>query len=153
MHLGHARVRENASLRGGQDNLEDSDITVAEVLKREHVQNRITALALAKGTRRNVSKDVFMDMVMQNYTAAHENGDYSAANKALELLGKSMGYVVDQRQTLQVTASMNKPLNTEDQTDRIRQLAEIAGIKIALPAPKTKDSFVDADFEESNDKP
>jgi len=33
MHLGHCRVRHNASLRGGQEHLLDEDVTVAEVLK------------------------------------------------------------------------------------------------------------------------
>ena len=33
MHLGHCRVRHNASVRGGQDHLLDEDITVAEVLQ------------------------------------------------------------------------------------------------------------------------
>ena len=33
MHLGHCRVRHNASVRGGQDYILDEDITVAEVLK------------------------------------------------------------------------------------------------------------------------
>jgi len=34
LHLGHCRVRHNASLRGGQEYLHDRDITVAEVLRR-----------------------------------------------------------------------------------------------------------------------
>ncbi|MFN0107707.1 MAG: arylsulfatase [Blastocatellia bacterium] len=42
MHLGHARVRENASLRGGQDNLNDSDITVAEALKQAGYKTALT---------------------------------------------------------------------------------------------------------------
>ena len=33
LHLGHCRIRHNASLRGGQDYLLDEDVTVAEVLK------------------------------------------------------------------------------------------------------------------------
>ena len=33
LHLGHSRVRHNASVRGGQEYLHDEDVTVAEVLK------------------------------------------------------------------------------------------------------------------------
>ena len=35
LHVGHARIRLNRSVRG-QDNLLDEDMTVAEVLKRAH---------------------------------------------------------------------------------------------------------------------
>lgn len=34
LHLGHCRIRHNASVRGGQDYLLDEDVTVAEFLKR-----------------------------------------------------------------------------------------------------------------------
>jgi len=109
---------------------------VKEILEKPRVQNRITALALAKGRSKQVSREVFEDMIIQNYQAAFDSGDFVAANKALEILGKAKSFLIDQRQTFAVTANMNKPVNGEDQSDRIKALAEIAGINLQLPPPR-----------------
>lgn len=126
-------------------------IKTQEVLKRPKVQDRIAMLALAKGRRKAVSKDVFLEMVMKNYELAQESGDFSAANKSLEILGKSMGYVVDQRQTLQVTASMNKPIAMEDQAERIQKLAELAGMRLELPAPRKDGEILEGEFSDESE--
>lgn len=118
-----------------------------DLLKKSKIQDRVTALAMSKGMKRHVSKDVFLEMVMKNYELAQESGDFGAANKSLEILGKSMGYVIDQRQTLQVTASMNKPLASEDAGERIQRLAELAGIPLSLPKPKDEE-IVDAELDD-----
>ena len=74
-------------------------------------------------------------MLLDNHKRAMEAGDFKAGNEALQLIGKSMGYLIDQRQTLNVTANMNKPMAPEDQRERIERLAALAGMPLSLPAP------------------
>lgn len=144
---------DRAYLRAGYDRPKKGylSLKVKSLLDKPKVQDRLAMLALAKGRGKSVSKEVFLDMVMKNYELAQENGDFSAANKSLEILGKSMGYVIDQRQTLQVTASMNKPLATEDQSERIQRLAELAGIRLELPGPAKGETIIDGEFSDDTD--
>lgn len=144
---------EKAYLRAGYDRPKKGYLSmkVKMMLDRPKVRDRLAMLALAKGRGKSVSKEVFLDMVMKNYELAQENGDFAAANKSLEIMGKSMGYVIDQRQTLQVTASMNKPIAVEDQAERIQRLAELAGMRLELPAPRGEENVIDGEFSDDTD--
>jgi arylsulfatase A-like enzyme len=96
MHLGHNRVRENASLRGGQDHLYDSDITVAEVLKRAGYKTAITGkwgLGLP-GTEGEPHKQGF-DLAYGFYDQGRAHGfypEYLMHNGKRELLPQNEGF-------------------------------------------------------------
>lgn len=121
---------------------------VKELKENEAVKNRLTQLLNRQSARHGLSKDTYLEMLLENHRKAMEAGDFKAGNDALQLIGKAQGYLIDQRQTLNVTANMNKPIAVEDRTARINRLARLAGVPLTLPAPETVEAEIVDDADE-----
>lgn len=108
----------------------------------EQVAARIEELIARRGVGVVVTKQWIIEKLVENATAALADGDRSAANRALELLGKEAGMFVDRSQ-VDVTVI---PL-----ADRLREYARRAAAAAiegeavpALPSPSQADGEADA---------
>lgn len=97
-------------------------------LKRPRIQKKLADMARADEIKVDLTRDLYLNMLKDTYNRAMGDGDYAGANKAAELLGKALGYFVEQKAVLNVSSRI-----PEDQAARIteiQRLAKIAGVKL-----------------------
>lgn len=103
-------------------------VTARRWLNKQRVKKRLQQLQVRDEIRADLTRDKYHQMLTETYERAMADGDYAGANKAAELLGKSMGYFVDQRAVLNVTAQV--PSDKTAKVAEIQRLAKIAGVKL-----------------------
>lgn len=97
-------------------------------LAKKKIQEKIEHLRLKTEVRSQLTRETYLQMLETIYERAMADGDYTGANRASELLGKTMGYLTEQKAVLNVTAKL-----PEDKTQKmaeIQRLARIAGVKL-----------------------
>lgn len=97
-----------------------------KMLASKRVKARIDQLTVLPPDPENMTRAAFHQRIVSTYEAAMADGDYAAANKAMELLGKSLGHLVDQRQTLSIKANLDG--DDESKKQAIQKLARITGM-------------------------
>lgn len=97
-------------------------------LQRPQVKARIAALQKRDEVRAEMSREIYLKMLQDTYEKAMSDGDYSGANKAAELMGKALGYFVEQKAVLNVSAKM--PENQAQEVEEVKRLARIAGVNL-----------------------
>jgi hypothetical protein len=102
--------------------------TGSKWLQRPRVKRRIEQLQKKDEVRAEMSREIYLKMLQDTYDKAMADGDYSGANKAAELMGKSLGYFVDQKAILNVTARI--PDDKAAEVEEVKRLARIAGVSL-----------------------
>jgi hypothetical protein len=97
-------------------------------LERPVIQKKLDEMRRRDEANAQFSRDIYLDMLKDTYQKAMSDGDYSGANRAAELLGKALGYFVDQKAVLSVTAKM--PEDSAGRIAEVQRLAKIAGVKL-----------------------
>jgi tRNA A-37 threonylcarbamoyl transferase component Bud32 len=103
------------------------------------VQLRIKELMEADAQRLALTPENIADRFMKIYDRALETEDLSAANTALENVGKYLGMFIDKKMVLTKNIS-ETPKNVEELDDKIGQLMHI--MKAGLPAPKKEEAKI-----------
>jgi len=103
------------------------NVTARRWLGKPKVKERLQQMQKRDEIRADVTRDKYHQMLMETYDRAMADGDYSGANRAAELLGKSMGYFVEQKAILNVTSRMEGDKSAK--VAEIQRLAKIAGVK------------------------
>ena len=98
--------------RGGTDAARRS--SASKLLKKAHVKAAIDALVLGAARVKATDRTMVMAGLLRNSESAYEVGDYQASNRALELLGKAIGDVFNDRG------------NNDDALDLVRMVRELA---------------------------
>lgn len=97
-------------------------------LERPIIQKKLDEMRRRDEARAQFSRDIYLDMLKDTYVKAMSDGDYSGANRAAELLGKALGYFVDQKAVLSVSAKI--PEDSAGRIAEVQRLAKIAGVKL-----------------------
>lgn len=97
-------------------------------LGKHRIKTRIKQMQTHVETRTEMNKDIYMKMVADVYERAMADGDYAGANRAVELMGKALGYFVEQKAVLNVSAKM--PEDKAQQVAEVQRLARIAGVDL-----------------------
>lgn len=101
-------------------------MTAARWLAKPRIRNRLQSIVERKEARVDISKEIYLNMLQETYDRAMADGDYAGANRASELLGKALGYFVEQKAVLNVSARM--PEDRTQQIEEVKRLAKIAGV-------------------------
>lgn len=96
------------------------------LLKKDHIIDRIDVLRAQSSVRLDMDIDQYHKKILDTYDAAMSAGDYSAANKSLEIVGKSMGFIVERKESKNMNLRMD--LKGEEVKDRVTQLLKMAGL-------------------------
>lgn len=97
-------------------------------LSRPIIKERLAAMRKKDEIRAQFSRDIYLEMLKETYQKAMADGDYTGANKAAELLGKALGYFVDQKAVLNVSTRI--PEDSAARVAEVQRLAKIAGVKL-----------------------
>jgi phage terminase small subunit len=76
-----------------------------------------------------LTREIFHKKLLQVYDRALEDGKYKEANESMDILGKALGYFVEQRQNLNINANM-EGISKGDRLERLTKLAQVVGIKL-----------------------
>lgn len=101
------------------------------MLENPRIKKRLEELNERAADRIDMTRDRYHKKLLETYEAAMDDSDYAGANRAMELLGKSLGYFVEQKMVLGVNASLN--LSKEERLKRISHLAKIVGVELEPP--------------------
>lgn len=104
----------------------NASTAAARWLSREKVQNRIKQIRGKFEAKADLTRDIYLQMLQETYERAMGDGDYAGANRAAELMGKAMGYFVDQKAVLNVSSRI--PEDRVQQIAEVQRLAKIAGV-------------------------
>lgn len=112
-------------------------IRASEVFNKPHIRERIRELT-DKATEKTVlTAAKVLDNFQKVYDAALADGDYAAANRAMELFGKHLGMFTDKIETVNKNVNFNAAdLETVDRD--IRRLAEAQGLQHLFDGTETK---------------
>ena len=97
------------------------------MLTSRRVKARVAQLTILPPDAENMTRGAYHQRITATYEAAMADGDYAAANKAMELLGKSLGHLIDQKQTLNISASLGG--DDTAKKEAIQKLLKITGVK------------------------
>lgn len=100
----------------------------ARWLAKQRIQDRLAELRNKVEARAELNRETYLQMLQATYDKAMSDGDYSGANKASELLGRAMGYFVEQKAVLNVSAKM--PEDKAQRVAEVQRLAKIAGVSL-----------------------
>ncbi len=100
-------------------------VTGSKWLARPRVQKKLSRMRTRDEAQADLTREIYLDMLKDTYKRAMDDGDYGGANRAAELIGKALGYLVDQKAILSVT----KKMDAENVTAEVHRLAKIAGVK------------------------
>jgi len=102
-------------------------VTARRWLNKPKVRDRLQQMQKRDEIRADITRDKYHQMLTETYDRAMADGDYAGANRAAELLGKSMGYFVEQKAILNVTSRVDGDKSAK--VAEIQRLARIAGVK------------------------
>lgn len=100
----------------------------ARWLAKAKIQEKLAQLREKVEARVELNRETYLAMLQATYDKAMADGDYAGANKASELLGRAMGYFVEQRAVLNVSAKM--PEDKAQRVAEVQRLARIAGVTL-----------------------
>lgn len=98
------------------------------MLESKRVKARIEQLTVLPPDPENMTRSAYHQRITATYEAAMADGDYAAANKAMELLGKSLGHLVEQKQTLNLHATVGG--DDSAKKEAIKKLLKLTGVKL-----------------------
>jgi len=93
---------------------------------RPRIQKKLERLRTRDEAQADLTRELYLDMLKDTYQRAMGDGDYSGANRAMELIGKALGYLVDQKAVL----SVSKKIDPEHASAEAKRLAKIAGVTL-----------------------
>ena len=96
-------------------------------LRRPRVQKKLSRMRTRDEVQADMTRDIYLKMLKDTYERAMGDGDYSGANRAMELMGKHLGYLVDQKAVFTATKKMD---SQEDMQAEVQRLAKIAGVTL-----------------------
>jgi hypothetical protein len=96
-------------------------------LKRPRIQKKLARLKTRDEAQADMTRDIYLAMLKDTYQRAMADGDYSGANRAIELIGKHLGYLVDQKAVFTATKKIENP---EAMQAEVQRLARIAGVPL-----------------------
>lgn len=112
-------------------------IRASEVFNKPHIRERIRELT-DKATEKTVlTAAKVLDNFQKVYDAALADGDYPAANRAMELYGKARGMFIERTENLNRNVEMD-PKSLEEVDRDIRRLAEAQGLQHLFDGTETK---------------
>lgn len=96
-------------------------------LRKARIQKKLSRLKTRDEAQADMTRDIYLAMLKDTYQKAMADGDYSGANRAMELIGKHLGYLVDQKAVFTTTKRLDSPTEMEAEVQR---LAKIAGVTL-----------------------
>jgi hypothetical protein len=96
-------------------------------LARPRIQKKLSRLKTRDEAQADMTRDIYLGMLKDTYQKAMADGDYSGANRAMELIGKHLGYLVDQKAVFTTTKKIENP---EAMQAEVQRLARIAGVPL-----------------------
>ncbi len=96
--------------------------------QRSRIQRRINTLLERDQFRADLTREKYHQKLQDIYDKAMGDGDYSGANRAMELLGKSLGFFVEQKAILNVTSKLQG--DKAQEVEEVKRLAKIAGVTL-----------------------
>lgn len=76
-----------------------------------------------------MTREIFHQKLLMVYQKALEESSFKDANGAMEILGKSLGYFIDQKQTLNINANMDG-VSSAERRDKLMKLAKTVGLTL-----------------------
>lgn len=78
------------------------------ILSKPAIQKRISEINTLAAVDVQVTRDIFHQKILNIYERAMADGEYRAANAAMELLGKSLAFFTETKQNLNINADLSK---------------------------------------------
>jgi hypothetical protein len=103
---------------------------VKQMLEKPAIAHRIREINNIAAVDIAVTREIFHQKILMVYQKALEDGDYKAANAAMELIGKSLNYFVEQKANLNISANMTGT-SSEDRLKNLTELAAKVGLTLA----------------------
>lgn len=100
---------------------------VKKILDRPAIQKRLSEIQTLAAVDVNVTRDIFHQKILAIYERAMADGEYRAANSALELLGKSLAFFTETKQNLNINADLSK-VDPNKRLEGLRSLMSAIGI-------------------------
>jgi hypothetical protein len=114
-----------------------NSIRASELFNKPHVRERIRELTDKASEKTILTVAKVLDNFQKVYDAAIGDGDYAAANRAMELYGKFHGMFVEKTES--VNKNVNYTAGDLESVDRdIRRLAEAQGLQHLFTGDETK---------------
>lgn len=102
---------------------------VKSILDRPRIQKRIKEIQELAAIDVPMSRNIFHHKIMTIYEQALASQEFQAANRAMELLGKSLNYFEEPiKKNLNISANMSS-LPPEQRLENLRRLASALGMK------------------------
>jgi len=101
-----------------------------DILALPIMQRRIAQLENSGNIAETISREEYHNKILATYEAAMADGDYAAANKAMELIGKAMNFLIEEKRTLNINATV--PSDKAAKVESIKRLGKLAGVTIDL---------------------
>jgi hypothetical protein len=95
-------------------------------LERPRIEKRLRTLLERDQFRADLTREIYHKKLQDIYDKAMGDGDYAGANRAMELLGKSLGFFVEQKAVLNVTSRLQG--DKAQEVEEVKRLAKIAGV-------------------------
>lgn len=97
-------------------------------LQRPRIEKRLRTLLERDQFRADLTREIYHKKLQDIYDKAMGDGDYAGANRAMELLGKSLGFFVEQKAVLNVTSRLQG--DKAQEVEEVKRLAKIAGVSL-----------------------
>lgn len=98
-------------------------------LHKPRVQKKLSRLKTRDEMEADMTRDIYLKMLKDTYEKAMADGDYGGANKAMELIGKHLGYLVDQKAVFTATKKLDDGEKGQMEAE-VQRLAKIAGVTL-----------------------
>lgn len=103
---------------------------IKQMLEKPAIAHRIREINNIASVDVAVTREIFHKKILMVYQKALESGEFKDANQAMELIGKSLGYFVEQKAQVNINANMDGT-PVEERLKRISELAGRVGINIS----------------------
>lgn len=100
-----------------------------KMLARPAIQKRLEEINTLAAMDVHVTRDIFHQKILAIYERAMAEGEYRAANAAMELLGKSLSFFTETKQNLNINANLS-------QVDPEKRLAGLKSLMNAIGLDK-----------------
>lgn len=98
-----------------------------KMLNRPAIQKRLSEINTLAAVDVQVTRDIFHNKILAIYERAMADGEYRAANAAMELLGKSLAFFTETKQNLNINANLSQ-VDPAKRLEGLKSLISALGI-------------------------
>lgn len=102
---------------------------IKQMLEKPAIAHRVNEINNIAAVDVAMTREIFHKKLLMAHQKALEAGEYKAANEALELVGKSLGYFVEQKAQVNINANMDG-VSMDERLKRMQEIAARVGLNL-----------------------